>query len=172
MSNFKRNVFLALSIVVSSNLLFQYANASEQSLATIGNDETKKTYQLVIDSSEDTRSIKTFYKDVYLDGKKLTREKLDFHALKNTGMILEQRDKYVVLKLRSTNFDEFSGGIITVDTLFNGANGTRKTYDIQLAKDKSGWSLFNSGKIVKQIFIQTNKVMFLGAVGIKNLIMK
>jgi hypothetical protein len=41
-----------------------------------------------------------------------------------------------------------------------------------LAKDKSGWTLINQGKIVKQIFIQTNKVMILGSVGIKNLVMK
>ena len=76
------------------------------------------------------------------------------------------------MSLKSDNFDEEQGGIITVDTLYNGANGSRKEYDISMAKDKAGWTLMNQGKIVKQIYIQTNKVLFLGAVGIKNLIMK
>lgn len=154
------------------SLYVQTARSAEQTLATIGNDENKNTYLLIVDTNEESRAIKTFYKDVYTNGKKVSREALDYRVLMRTGMILEQRDKYVVLKLNSSNFDQHQGGIITVDTLYNGANGTRKSYEVQMAKEKSGWALINKGKIVKQIFIQTNKVMVLGSVGIKNLIMK
>lgn len=163
---------LALTFLLSSTLFVHSAAASEQTLATIGNDENKNTYLLIVDSTADDRAIKTFYKDVYTNGKKVSREALDYRVLVRTGMILEQRDKYVILKLQSANFDEQQGGIITVDTLYNGANGTRKAYEIQMAKEKNGWALINQGKIVKQIFIQTNKVMVLGSVGIKNLVMK
>jgi hypothetical protein len=170
MLNLKK--LLALSLLLSINLFAGIAKASEQTLATISNDESKNTYQLIVDSTDGDRAIKTFYKDIFLNGKKLSREALDYHVLIRTGMILEQRDKYIVMRLKSDNFDDQQGGIITVDTLYNGANGTRKTYDLSLAKDKSGWTLINQGKIVKQIFIQTNKVMILGSVGIKNLVMK
>jgi hypothetical protein len=87
-------------------------------------------------------------------------------------MILEQREKHIVLKLTSTNFDLEQGGIIIADTLYNGASGERRSYEIQLAKSTAGWGLFKKGKTIKEILIQTNKVMIIGAVGIKNLVMK
>lgn len=169
---FNLKMLFAFSLLTSVAIFTHAAKASEQTLATIGNDENKNTYLLIVDSTEDSRAIKTFYKDVYANGKKISREALDYRVLERTGMILEQRDQYIVLKLKSNNFDEQQGGIITVDTLYNGANGTRKSYDIQMAKERNGWALINQGKVVKQIFIQTNKVMILGSVGIKNLIMK
>lgn len=169
---FNLKTLFAISFVISTAIHSYAVQAGEQTLATIGNDENKNTYLLIVDSTEDSRAIKTFYKDVYSNGKKLSREALDYRVLIRTGMILEQRDKYIVLKLKSDNFDEQQGGIITVDTLYNGANGTRKSYEVQMAKEKSGWALINNGKIVKQIYIQTNKVMILGSVGIKNLVMK
>lgn len=170
MFNFK--ALFTLSFIIASSIFACATHASEQTLAVVGNDENRKTYLLIVDSTQDERAIKTFYKDVYENGRKISREVLDFHVLEKSGMILEQRDKHIVLKLKSVNFDEQQGGIITVDTLYNGANGTRKTYELQMAKAKNGWALINHGRIVKQIFIQTNKVMILGAVGIKNLIMK
>jgi len=87
-------------------------------------------------------------------------------------MILEQRDQYVVMKLKSNNFDLEQGGIVVVDTLYSGVSGERKTYEIQLAQDKSGWALFKQGKTIKEIQIKTNRVMVIGAVGIKTLVMK
>ncbi len=169
---FNLKTLFAISLLIASAIHSFAAHASEQTLATIGNDENPNTYLLVVDSTDGNRAIKTFYKDVYANGRRVTREALDYRVLLRSGMILEQRNQYVVLKLKSNNFDEEQGGIITVDTLYNGANGTRKTYDVQLAKEKSGWALINQGKIIKKIFIQTNKVMILGSVGIKNLIMK
>ncbi|MDO9181886.1 MAG: hypothetical protein Q7U04_05740 [Bacteriovorax sp.] len=163
---------IALLFLCSMLLFANLAKADEQTLATISNDENSNTYKLVIDSDEDSNSIKTFYKDIYQDGKKISRTTLDYQVMIKTGMILEQRDKYVIMKLKSSNFDIDQGGIITVDTLYNGAKGTRKIYDISMSKNKTGWGLTNNGKLIRQIFIQTNKVMILGAVGIKNLIMK
>lgn len=169
---FNLKTLFAISFLIATGIHSFAAHSAEQTLATIGNDENSNTYLLVVDSTEGNRAIKTFYKDVYANGRKVSRETLDYRVLERSGMILEQRSQYVVLKLKSNNFDEQQGGIITVDTLYNGANGTRKSYDVQLAKEKSGWALINQGKIIKKIFIQTNKVMILGSVGIKNLIMK
>lgn len=151
--------------------IFNVAKASEQVVANITTDASSTSYKLVIDA-QDGRSIKTFYKDIYENGRKISREILDANVMLKSGMILEQRDKYVVMKLKSNNFDLDQGGIVLVDTLYNGATGERRVYEIQIAQSTSGWSLFKESKIIKQIQIQTNRVMLLGEVGIKNLIMK
>lgn len=169
---FKSLFLFAISLLTFTNLFTSIVSASEQTLATLSNDENKNTYLLIVDTDKDDQTIKTFYKDVYSSGKKISRETLDYNILINKGLILEQRDKYVILKLKSLNFDKEQGGIITIDTLYNGTNGSRKSYDIQMAKTKTDWALINGGKIVKKIFIQTNKIMILGSVGIKNLVMK
>jgi hypothetical protein len=165
---------LKTSLLFSLLMTSTYTNlqAAEQTLATISNDDSSNTYQLIVDSTEDNRAIKTFYKDVFQNGKKISRDTLDYHVLDSNGMILEQRKQYIVMKLKSDNFDQEQGGVITVDTLYNGASGDRKSYEISMSKDENGWILMNQGKVVKDIAIQTNKVMFLGTVGIKNLIMK
>jgi hypothetical protein len=170
MYNLKKIVSIAL--LLATTLFLNFAFATEQTIATISNDSSQNTYQLIVDSSEDTQSIKTFYKDIFLNGTKIARENLDYHAMINNGMVLEQRDQYIVMKLKSDNFDEEQGGIITVDTLYNGANSSRKSYEIAMAKDQTGWTLLNQGKAITKIAIQVNKVFLLGTVGIKNIIMK
>jgi hypothetical protein len=151
--------------------IFNVAKASEQVLATISRDEGSLIYKLVVNDN-DGMEIKTFYNDVYERGIRIRRTELDPIQLYNQGMILEQRDKHIVLKLTSTNFDLEQGGIIIADTLYNGASGERRSYEIQLAKSKTGWGLFKKGKSIKEISIQTNKIIIIGAVGIKNLVMK
>lgn len=123
----------ALALLLSTTLYMKNVHALEQALATISNDDSKNTYELVVDTSEENGSIKTFYKDIFLNGKKTSRESLDYKVLIQNGMVLEKRDKYIIMSLKSDNFDEEQGGIITVDTLYNGANGSRKEYDISMA---------------------------------------
>ena len=168
----KSIVIFIISLLTLTNCFTSATFASEQTLATLSNDENKNTYLLIVDSDKENQSIKTFYKDVYSGSKRISREILDYNILINKGLILEQRDKYVILKLKSLNFDKEQGGIITIDTLYNGTNGSRKSYELQMAKTTTDWALINDGKIVKKIFIQSNRVMLLGSVGIKNLVMK
>ncbi|MBC7713502.1 MAG: hypothetical protein H7177_09190 [Rhizobacter sp.] len=160
--------FFSFALVVT---IFNVAKASETTIATITTDSSKTSYKLIIDS-EDGRKIKNFYKDVYDNGNKVRREALDSKVLIKTGMILEQRDKYVVMKLKSSNFDLEQGGIVTVDTLYNGATGERRGYELQIAQSPKGWAIFKQKTAISQIQIQTNRVMMLGDVGIKNLVMK
>ncbi len=153
--------------------IFNVAKASEKVLATVSQDESKSTtYKLIVDSP-DGRTIRAFYKDVYENGAKVRRDLLDPAVIMKSGMILEQRDKHVLMRLKSSDFDREQGGRVIVDTLYNGATGERRSYEVQLAQDnKAGWTLFKQGKGINSIQIQTNRVMVLGAVGIKNLVMK
>lgn len=161
----------AVFTVIMMISIFNVAKAAEQTVATVSSDENNSVYKLVIDS-KDGRGIEHFYKDTYEDGKRSRRTELDPQVLMKTGMILEQRDQYIVMKLKSNNFDLEQGGIVVVDTLYSGVSGERKSYEIQLAQDKSGWALFKQGKTIKEIQIKANRVMILGTVGIKNLVMK
>jgi hypothetical protein len=145
--------------------------AEEQIIANVTADNKSTSYKLVIDV-RDGRNIKNFYKDVYEGNNLVRRELLDSSLMLNTGMVLEQRDSHVVMRLKSLNFDNEQGGIVVVDTLFNGVTGERKGYEIQIAKSLNGWSLFSHGKSINNIQIQTNRVMLIGEVGIKNLLLK
>jgi outer membrane murein-binding lipoprotein Lpp len=168
----KLNRLLTLSFLLSTTLMATVSQAKEQTLATIDNDLNTKTFRLVLDSNEETGAIKAFYKDTFLNGIKASRIVLNLETISNNGMILEQKEKYVVMKLKSDNFDKYQGGIINIDTLYNGASGSRKSYEVALAKDKSGWILNKKGRIIKKFFINSNVSMIFGVVGIKSLDMK
>ena len=161
-----------ISLFLFTTLFSTFTMAGEQIILHITNDDSSTSYNLIVNSVESTNEIKTFYKDIYENGKKTSRITLDYHALISNGIVLDQRGKYVTMKLKSNNFDEQQGGLITIDTLLNGATGSRKTYEITLAKDTTGWAIASKGSIIKQLLIQVNKVRFIGTVGIKNLIMK
>lgn len=152
-------------IALSFNLL-----AKEEVLAIVTNDENTETYKFVLESDDNLGDVKAFYKDNYIKGSKTKRTRLESKELiANSGLILEQRGDHKVIALKSDNFDRVRGGIITIDTLYNGANGERHEYEVQLSKDRSGWKLFRSGKVVSKLHIEVNKVFLLGTVGVKNI---
>ena len=151
--------------------VFNVAKADEKVVATVSSDESKTNYKLVVDSN-DGREIKHFYKDVYENGKRTARDEIFAPVLLKGGVILEQREKHVVMKLKSNDFNLDQGGIVIIDTLYSGVSGQRKSYEVQLAQDKSGWSLSQQGKVINSIQIKTNRVKILGAIGIKTLVMK
>ena len=76
------------------------------------------------------------------------------------------------MKLKGINFDLDQGGMVEIDTLYNGATKERKAYQVQFTQTQNGWAVIKDKKIIKDIFIKVNKVMFIGAVGIKSLDMQ
>ena len=84
-------------------------------------------------------------------------------------MILEKREKYNVLNLKSDNFDFDRGGNILIDFLYNGITGDRKFIELELAKDKNRWKLFRNKANVSKFHVKVNKVIVLGTVGIKSI---
>lgn len=157
---------LTICIFILSFNLF----AKEEVLATVTNDENTETYKFIVESDDNLGDVKAFYKDNYLKGTKTRRTRLESKDLaNNSGLILEQRGEHKVIALKSDNFDRVRGGIVTIDTLYNGANGERHAYEIQLAKDRSGWKIFKSGRIVSKLHVEVNKVFLIGTVGVKNI---
>jgi len=148
--------------------------AKENILLTITNDEDKEVTRFVAETDSDDRIIKRFHQDTFDGrGKHLKRISADSRNLKQSnGMVLKAQDKYVVVALKCQNFDEQQGGAINIDTLYNGATGERKQYSIELTKDKTSWSVYVKNQKVKSMHLQSNKVMLIGTVGIKNIVMK
>lgn len=160
-------LFMFASLVFSGTLL-----AKEETIATITNDENKEIYTFVAQTDEETESITAFYKDDFLNGKKIARKPMATDGLTTSGLVLEKRGEHEVIALKSENFDMEQGGIVTIDTLFNGVNGQRKEYDLQLAKSESGWKLFKGKQMISKLHIVVNKKFLLGAVGVKEIQMK
>jgi hypothetical protein len=161
--------FLFVIYILISNNIF----AKEEILATVTNDENKDIYKIVIASDENTGDVKTFYKDNYTGTSRVSRTALDYKSLPSSaGLVLEQRKEYRVIALQSNNFDNVRGGIINVDTLYNGASGQRKSYELSIAKDRTGWKLFKGNSSISKLHIEVNKIALLGTVGVKNIRME
>ena len=147
--------------------------AREEVLTTTDNDDNNEIYQLIVDVNESTQALKKLYKDTYVNGLKIKRDILNEDDLKTkNGVILEKRDKHNVLNLKSDNFDHDLGGKITIDTLYNGITGERRSYELDLAKDKTGWKIFKGKKVVSKFHVKVNRVILAGTIGIKSVVME
>ena len=147
--------------------------AFEEILCSVDNDLNDDIYKLVINVDEDNQKLKELYKDTYEQGEKIKREILNLEDLKNTdGMIMEKREQYNVLNLKSNNFDNSLGAFIVVDALQNGLNGERIAYELDLVKDQLGWRLFKKNNAISKLHMKINKVVMAGVVGIKSIEME
>ena len=159
--------------MISSFFSFTNIMASEVILSITDNNDNNEVYNLVVNVDDNTQTLKSLYKDSFIKGEKIKRDILNPLDLKTKdGLILEKRDKYNVLNLKSDNFDYDRGGKITIDTLYNGITGFRNSVDLELAKDKNSWKLFRNKIAVSKFHVKVNKVIVVGAVGIKTIIME
>lgn len=163
---------LILCFVASLCLSFS-AFSQEEVVSITDNDENTEIYKLVVKVDKKTQSLIEFYKDTYSNGVKINRTVLSPEDLTtNSGVIMEERDGFNVLNLKSDNFDYYRGGRITIDTLYNGFTGERRGYDVELAKDKVGWKLFSNKKVVTKFHIKVHRIIMMGTVGIRTLVME
>jgi hypothetical protein len=156
-----------ITLVYSGRVL-----AREDVIATITSDDNNQVYNMIVQSDDETNSIKAFYKDNYSEGKLINRELLSSSELVTRGVVLNQLGERTILSLKSDNFDNYRGGLITLDTLFNGVNGQRKEYELAISQSNEGWKLFKANKIISKLHILVNKKFLIGSVGIKDIIMK
>lgn len=161
--------FFLLYSLIYSTLLF----GSEETLSITDNDDNKEVYNLVVNVNDSSQSLISLYKDTFVNGQKIKRENLISNDLNTKeGMILEKREKYNVLNLKSENFDNDRGGKILIDYLYNGITGERKFIELELAKDKNSWKLFRGKVSVSRFHVKVNKIIVLGTVGIKSIMME
>ncbi len=163
-----KNMVTLILMLLSLNIF-----SKEEILAIVSNDENKDIYHFIALTDDRTGDIKGFIKDNYTNNVKVNRAILNANNLKTeNGVVLEQRTKYKVISLNSHNFDPVRGGTITIDTLLNGVTGERKTYELELARDKLGFKLFKSKRTITKFHIEINKKAIIGTVGVKSIRME
>jgi hypothetical protein len=160
--------FLFVTLIACGRVL-----AKEEILATITNDQDSSVFKFVADTDDETNAIKTLYKDEYENGQKAERNILASEGLTNNeGMVLEKKGEREIINLKSDNFNLDNGGTVTIDTLYNGVNGERREYEIEITQSNTGWKLFKGPKTISHLHLVINKKLFIGAVGVKDIVMK
>jgi hypothetical protein len=166
----------SLTLTLTLTLFNCYFNINaafglEQKLVRVTNDENKTVFEFVIKVDPENQDILKFYKDSFEPGQsKATREELSKDRISEPGLILEERNKHVVINLKSPNFADHNGGDIIVDTLYNGATGTRKEYELELARAGEKWELLRDGLPITSMHLKSRKIFPLGVVGIENVV--
>lgn len=164
--------FVALFLLT---LVGMKAQAREINVVTISNDETKFQYNLILETNDKTGDILRFHKDKIDPARKATRLGRETFVVNNIdpeGIVLDRSGKYEVLKLKSDNFEPHNGGDLVMDALHNGVNGDRKEFDFELLREGNSWYLLRNGKKTNHIHFVSKKVMLIGTVGVKDIVVK
>ncbi|WP_127714171.1 hypothetical protein [Halobacteriovorax sp. HLS] len=160
------SVLILLTLLTSIN-----AYALERTLLSITNDENSNTFKMVIDTNEN-EDIEKFYKDTFDAKAKRIERKLIALDRMERGVNIEKIDGHEIVNLKSDNFASHNGGNLELDTLYNGAKGTRKSYQLELDRIGDSWEVLKNGKKVSVLHLKSNKVFLLGTVGIKDIQVK
>ncbi len=165
-----KNKLLLYSLFFSILILF-YApkgKSEELTLATISTDANSDTFALVVDVNDETEDLKSVFIDTFQSGSRSKRDALSIDTFMKEGLKIKNN----LAKIEAENFLPDQGGLITINALYNALTGKRKTYELNLAKDKTSWHLFLKGKIIRKIFARANKIPIVGIVGAKELVMQ
>lgn len=162
---------LALAFCLSTVIYVNASKASEHILASISTNVQKDSYHLIVDINEEDQTLKTFYIDNFSNNQFVNRDELSIKTFIKEGIKLPHNGKITFVKITGENFDQEKGGIIVLDTLYNIITAKRKSYELQLAQDKSGWKLFYKGNAISKILAIVNKLPIIGIVGARDLSM-
>lgn len=163
LSNVLSKSLIVLSLTVFSNSV----HALEKVLCLVTSDVDKEVGKMVYEIDEESRGIKNFYKERYLNDKLIERVKLDPESVNGSGIVLHKKDKYITVRLYSHNFDPERGGVLYLDTLYNGVKGERKEYTIEASIDPEGAQMsYNKKEFTKMNFVAKRSGL-LGVIGIE-----
>ena len=121
---------------------------------------------IATDKNED---IEKFYKDTFNNrAKRIERIVIALDKMEG-GINIEKLDGREIVNLKSDNFATHNGGNLELDTLYNGAKGTRKSYELDLDRVGDTWLIKKNGKKVTQLHLKSKKVFLIGTVGIEDI---
>ena len=152
---------LALSTILST------AFGAEKVLCIVTNDIDKEVGKMVVDYDEESRVVTHLYKERWVDNKRIERVEMQTKELLGDGVILNRKDKYITVRIYSHNFDESSGGILYLDTLYNGVNGQRKEYTIEARMDGADAVMTYNKQPFNRMHFVAKRSAILGVIGIE-----
>lgn len=155
--------------IVLLSLLSFTAMAEEKVLCVVTSDIDSDTGKIVYQMDSENRGIEHLYQDTFHNGVRTDRIEIKADALKD-GVVLNKRDKYIILRMHSDNYDSERGGVIYLDTLYSALSGERKEYEMDIAMDKSGPVLIaNKQNFSKMTFVAKRSKIF-GIIGIEKIL--
>ncbi len=166
--NFKLKNLVFLFLVIFS--FESNANLKKiNELCRITSDIDSNMAILNYEMNDESRLVEHFFQDSYEAGKLVSHEELDLNKLNNGGIIMLKRDKHVVVRIWSNNFDNDQGGILYLDTLYSGINGERRQYEINVVKIGDVLKMYqNNREITRMKFIAKRSKLF-GIIGIERI---
>lgn len=164
-------LFNQKAIAFSLSLFMSFAvMAGEEVLCEVTNDVDKETGKMVYEYDEATRSITHLYKDRYVNNQRINREELNPEDLLGEGIVLNRKDKYVTVRMYSHNFDVLRGGVLYLDTLYNGVNGERKEYSVQVSIAPGAVKMLYNAQEVNKMHFVAKRSRVLGVIGIEKVL--
>lgn len=155
---------IVLAVLLFSTLSFSLM-AEERVLCTVSSDIDTDIGKFVYQMDDELRSITHLYQDSYHDGKLTGRIELNPEGLKE-GIVLNQKGKYIIVRMHGDNYDAESGGVLYLDTLYNALSGERREYELNLVMDKEGPALISNKVKFNQMKFIANRSRPLGVIGV------
>jgi len=155
------------SILFCSSLSLS-AMGDEVVLCTVTSDIDTDVSKIIYEMDAEGRALLHLYQDTYKNGLRTERIELKSDGLQD-GIVLNKKDKHVILRMQSDNFDVERGGVLRLDTLYSGVSGERKEYVMEMAMDKSGPMLIFNQKSFNQMAIVAKRSKLFGVIGIEKI---
>ncbi|MBY0415463.1 MAG: hypothetical protein K2Q18_14925 [Bdellovibrionales bacterium] len=158
---------IAMSMLLSLGVGLN-AYAGEKVLCLVTSDLDKEVGKMVYEYDDETRVVTHLYKERHLNDKLIERVEVNIDDLLGDGLILHKKDNYITVRLYSHNFDISSGGVLYLDTLYNGVKNERKEYLMEVRMDGGEDAVMTYNKVAfTRMHFVPKKVPILGIVGIE-----
>lgn len=159
----KKLLFHFFIFVFSFSLL-----AEEKVLCDLSSDMDSDTGKIVYEMDSENRGIEHLYQDSYRKGTRVGRIELKAEALRE-GIILNQKDNHIIVRIHSDNYDADRGGVLYIDTLYSGISGERREYVMEMAMDKEGPVLHRYNKPFNKMAFVAKRSKVFGIIGIERI---
>lgn len=164
-----------LKTFITSSFLFLSINAFsavEKVMVEVTSDIDKEIAKLIYVIDEDSREMTNLYIDTFLNNKKQTRTEVDPSRINGKGIVLHKKDKIETVRLYSHNFDAQHGGILYLNTLYNGVKNQRKEYEIEVRVEDGETLMFHKGKQFTKMHFKAKRAPIVGPIGIESVTFK
>lgn len=162
-----------MKVLVLIGLILSFSlEALEHPLITITSEEDNETTFFVLKTDDQNEEIIGFFQDIYSrKGEKLERRAYSHTEFQNqAGLVLNEQDGRIIIRMTSDNFAQHNGGHLTIDILYNGVTGSRRQYEYELARAGNTWELLRDNHPLRSMHLRSKKIFGLGTVGISDII--
>ena len=153
--------------VLALTSLLSTVSATEKVLCIVTNDIDKEVGKMVVDYDEESRVVAHLYTEKWVNNVRVDRVEINADDLNGNGVVLNRKDKHITVRLYSHNFDKSSGGILYLDTLYNGVKGQRKEYTIEARMDGSDAVMTYNHQAFNRMHFVAKRSAILGVIGIE-----